>query len=59
MGKGTISGTIRFLCHIPFGACTFIGIQHFYYVIDNMEVLQAPPLGKKIFMREVLSGPIV
>lgn len=59
MGGGAISGTIRFLCHLPFGYYAFTGVGHFTFVKDHMRTLLAPPLSPKVYVGEVFSGPIV
>ncbi|KAI1150108.1 hypothetical protein F4825DRAFT_428028 [Nemania diffusa] len=58
MGGGAISGTIRFLCHLPFGYYAFTGVGHFTFVKDHMRTLLAPPLSPKVYVGEVFSGPI-
>ncbi|KAI1749999.1 hypothetical protein F4782DRAFT_510982, partial [Xylaria castorea] len=58
MGEGAISGVVRFICHIPLFYYAFTSINHYNFVKDHMRVLLAPPLGSKVFVAEVFSGPI-
>ncbi|KAI0404522.1 hypothetical protein F4802DRAFT_566301 [Xylaria palmicola] len=58
MGEGTLSGIIRFVCHLPFAFYAFGGISDFNFVKDHMGVLLAPPLGPKVFVGNVFGGPI-
>ncbi len=59
MGEGTISGVIRFICHLPFAFYAFTAISHFTFVKNHMGVLLAPPLGPRILVGETFAGPIV
>ncbi|KAI3332065.1 hypothetical protein HD806DRAFT_179665 [Xylariaceae sp. AK1471] len=56
--KRMISCVIRFLCNLPLALYAFPGLPYHHYFRNNMEALLAPPLGKEIFVGEVLSGPI-
>ncbi|KAJ2988562.1 hypothetical protein NUW58_g3910 [Xylaria curta] len=58
MGRGAVSAAIRFLCHVPFGYYAFAGVNHFTFIRDHSDVLLTPPLGPRIFVGEVFSGPI-
>ncbi|KAI0903975.1 hypothetical protein F4823DRAFT_616644 [Ustulina deusta] len=58
MGEGTISGVIRFICHLPFAFYAFTAISHFTFVKNHMGVLLAPPLGPRILVGETFAGPI-
>ncbi|KAI0437300.1 hypothetical protein F4803DRAFT_539317 [Xylaria telfairii] len=57
MGEGAISGVVRFICHVPLFYYAFTSINHFNFVKGHMRVLLAPPLGSKVFVAEVFSGP--
>ncbi|KAI0458627.1 hypothetical protein F5B21DRAFT_400078 [Xylaria acuta] len=58
MGEGAISGVVRFICHVPLFYYAFTSVNHFNFVKGHMRILLAPPLGSKVFVAEVFSGPI-
>ncbi|RYC56449.1 hypothetical protein CHU98_g9751 [Xylaria longipes] len=58
MAAGAISGVVRFLCHVPLFYYAITSMNHYNFVKAHMKVLLAPPLGSKVFVAEVFSGPI-
>lgn len=55
--SGTISGLIRWACHVPLFYYLFLGMADYKFVKKHSDTLLLPPLGRWVLTVESFAGP--